>query len=62
MHDSPLPPSTVTATESGVSCTLVVVDDNPANVAAAGARGWQTHLFEGPEGLEAELERRWLLG
>jgi 2-haloacid dehalogenase len=40
---------------------LFFVDDNPANVAAAAARGWQTHLFEGPGPLEAELVRRGLL-
>ena len=41
---------------------LFFIDDNPANVAAARARGWQAHLFEGPEGLEIELVRRGLLG
>lgn len=40
---------------------MFFTDDNPANVAAAGARGWQAHLFEGPEGLEAELVRLGLL-
>jgi 2-haloacid dehalogenase len=40
---------------------LFFVDDNPANVAAAAARGWQTHLFEGPGALEAELVRKGLL-
>ena len=40
---------------------LFFIDDNPANVAAARARGWQAHLFEGPEGLEDELARRGLL-
>ena len=40
---------------------LFFIDDNPANVAAARARGWQAHLFEGPEGLEAELLGRGLL-
>ena len=34
---------------------LFFTDDNPANVAAARARGWQAHLFEGAAGLEAEL-------
>lgn len=40
---------------------LYFIDDNPANVAAARERGWQAHLFEGPEGLEADLRRRGLL-
>ena len=40
---------------------LFFTDDNPVNVAAARARGWQAHLFEGPAGLEAELERLGLL-
>ena len=40
---------------------LFFIDDNPANVAAARARGWQAHLFEGPTGLEAELVERGLL-
>ncbi|RVT83368.1 HAD family phosphatase [Rhodobacteraceae bacterium CCMM004] len=30
--------------------TLLFTDDRPDNIAAAAARGWQTHLFEGPEG------------
>jgi 2-haloacid dehalogenase len=41
--------------------TLLFIDDNRANVAAASARGWQTHLFASPEGLEAELVRLGLL-
>lgn len=40
---------------------LLFVDDNPANVAAAAARGWHTQLFEGPDVLEAELLRLGLL-
>lgn len=40
---------------------LFFIDDSPANVAAARARGWQAHLFEGPGGLEDELKRRGLL-
>ena len=39
---------------------LYFIDDNPANVAAARERGWRAHLFEGPEGLEADLRRRGL--
>lgn len=41
---------------------LFFTDDNPANVAAATARGWQTHLFTGAAGLEAELRARGLIG
>jgi 2-haloacid dehalogenase len=40
---------------------LFFTDDNEANITAARARGWQAHLFEGPEGLEAELRLRALL-
>ena len=40
---------------------LFFIDDNPANVAAARARGWQAHVFEGPAGLEAELVERGFL-
>ena len=29
---------------------LLFADDRPENIAAADARGWQTHLFEGPQG------------
>jgi 2-haloacid dehalogenase len=41
---------------------LLFIDDNPANVAAAARRGWHTHLFQGPAGLEADLVRLGLLG
>ena len=41
---------------------LFFTDDNPANVAAARARGWHAHLFDGSTGLEAELVRLGLLG
>jgi 2-haloacid dehalogenase len=34
---------------------LFFADDKPANVAGARARGWRAHLFETPEGLQAEL-------
>jgi 2-haloacid dehalogenase len=34
---------------------LFFTDDSPANVAAARARGWTAHLFDGPEGLRAAL-------
>ena len=41
---------------------LFFIDDNPANVAAAAACGWQAHLFTGAAALEAELAARGLLG
>ena len=34
---------------------LLFTDDRADNVAAASARGWQTHLFTGPEGWAARL-------
>jgi len=34
---------------------LFFTDDNPANVAAAAARGWQAHVFASAARLEAEL-------
>jgi len=40
---------------------LFFTDDNPANVAAAAARGWQAHLFTDAPALEAELVARGLL-
>ena len=40
---------------------LFFIDDTPANVAAAHARGWQAHLFTDAAGLEAELVARGLL-
>jgi len=40
---------------------LLFTDDSPANIAAAQARGWQTHLFEGPEGWAARLVAEGLL-
>lgn len=43
-------------TDSGIAPgRLIFTDDRPENVAAAAARGWQTHLFEGPEGWAARL-------
>lgn len=41
---------------------LFFIDDNPDNVAAAAARGWQAHRFVDPSTLEAEVEARGLLG
>jgi 2-haloacid dehalogenase len=40
---------------------LFFTDDNPANVAAATARGWQAYLFTGAAALEAQLVSRGLL-
>ncbi len=40
---------------------LFFIDDNPANIAAAQARGWQGHLFHDAAALEAELIARALL-
>lgn len=41
---------------------LFFIDDNPANVAAARARGWRAHLFTGADGLERRLAGCGLLG
>lgn len=35
---------------------LFFTDDRPENIAAAAARGWRVHLFDGPEGLSAALD------
>lgn len=40
---------------------LLFTDDREDNIAAAAARGWQTHLFEHPEGLAARLVAEGLL-
>jgi 2-haloacid dehalogenase len=40
---------------------LLFADDREANIAVAEARGWQTHLFEGPEGWAARLVAAGLL-
>lgn len=43
-------------TETGLPPeTLLFTDDRPENIDAAGTRGWQTHLFEGPQGLADRL-------
>lgn len=34
---------------------LLFTDDREENIAAAAARGWQTHLFDGPDGWAARL-------
>jgi len=41
--------------------TLLFADDRPENVAAAAARGWRTHLFDGPEGWAGRLVAEGLL-
>lgn len=42
--------------ESGIAPErLLFTDDSAANVAAAAARGWKTHLFDGPGGWAARL-------
>ncbi len=35
--------------------SLLFTDDRPENIAAAAARGWQTHLFDGPHGWAERL-------
>jgi 2-haloacid dehalogenase len=40
---------------------LLFTDDRPENIEAAAARGWRTHLFEGPEGLAERLVAEGLL-
>ena len=41
---------------------LLFTDDRPANIDAAAARGWRTHLFDGPDGWAARLVDEGLLG
>lgn len=42
--------------QSGIAPeNLLFTDDRADNIAAAQARGWQTHLFDGPEGWAARL-------
>lgn len=48
--DSGLPPG-----------ALIFADDKPENVAAAIARGWKGHVFDGPEGWAARLVAEGLL-
>ena len=40
---------------------LLFTDDRPENVAAAEARGWQGHVFDGPDGFRARLVQEGLL-
>lgn len=41
---------------------LFFIDDSPKNIAAAAARGWRTHLFQGWSGLSAILPEMGLDG
>lgn len=41
--------------------SLLFTDDRPDNIAAAALRGWQTHLFDGPDGWAACLVAAGLL-
>lgn len=41
--------------------SLLFTDDKADNIAAAAARGWQTHLFDGPAGWAARLVSAGLL-
>jgi len=41
--------------------SLLFTDDRGDNIAAAAARGWQTHLFDAPETLAARLVAERLL-
>lgn len=40
---------------------LLFTDDSPANISEANARGWQTHLFEDPQGWADRLVSEGLL-
>lgn len=47
---------------SGLSgAALLFADDRPDNITAASARGWQTHLFEGPQAWAERLVSAGLL-
>lgn len=48
--------------ESGIAPGLLLfADDRANNIEAAAARGWQTHLFDGPEGWARRLVAEGLL-
>lgn len=48
--------------DSGVPVTgLLFADDRKDNIAMAASRGWQTHLFEGPDGWADRLVAEGLL-
>lgn len=51
-------PAFYEALEAGTGLSgpdLIFTDDKPENIAAAAARGWKTHLFEGSGGWRAAL-------
>lgn len=57
-------PAIYAALEAGTGLApgrLFFTDDRPENCAAAAARGWQTHVFDGPAGLEQALLSHGLL-
>jgi 2-haloacid dehalogenase len=57
-------PAIYEAVEAGTGVApgrMLFTDDRADNIAAADARGWQTHLFEGPEGWAARLVAAGLL-
>ncbi|WP_425039819.1 HAD family hydrolase [Primorskyibacter sp. S187A] len=48
--------------DSGVApARLLFTDDKPENIDAAAARGWQVHLFKGPDGFAERLISEGLL-
>ena len=52
----------VLETTSGLAgAELIFTDDRADNIAAAAARGWHTHLFEGPDGWARRLVAEGLL-
>ena len=52
----------VLETQSGVApAQLLFTDDRSDNIAVAQARGWNTHLFEGPQGWADRLVKEGLL-
>jgi len=57
-------PAIYEALEQGTGLSgaaLLFTDDKPENIAAAAARGWKTHLFEGADGLAERLIAEGLL-
>ncbi len=52
----------IVETETGLAPdTLLFADDRPDNIAVAKSRGWNAHLFEGPDGWAASLIEHGLL-
>lgn len=43
------------------AAAMLFIDDNPANIEAAHALGWQVHLFTDAKALQADLEARGLI-